>query len=234
MPRKTVHYDTIIISDVHLGSQLSQATALLKLLKRIKFDRLILLGDMFADLNFSRLSTDQWQVLSYFRELSSPQNNIEVVWVAGNHDIELQKVMSHLVGIEVLDKYEWNTYTKRCIAMHGHQFDPAMLGMPSVSRFISWAFIQLQKIPGFPKAWSRWIDYITGHFQNLTRILENRAHKYALLHGYDVICCGHTHEELHSHKDGIDYYNSGCWVKNTGTYIAFSGDTIEILQDKHD
>src|SRR5437763_8547420 len=51
--------DTIIISDLHLGSEVSRAPAALKMLKSASFNRLILLGDIFSDLNFrsSRKST---------------------------------------------------------------------------------------------------------------------------------------------------------------------------------
>ena len=231
MPKNLIVYDTIIISDVHLGSNLSQPGKLLQLLKRLQFKRLIILGDMFADLNFSRLKREHWAVLSYLRELSNPKREIEIVWVIGNHDLELQPVMSHLVGIEVLDKYEWKVDNKRCIAMHGHQFDPTIKDIQWLSNTISWVFLQIQKIPGFKKSWSRWLDTVTGHFQNLSRSIETKAHKFAALHGYDIICCGHTHEAMASFTTVTAYYNSGCWVKQHGTYIAFNGSNIDVIQD---
>jgi UDP-2,3-diacylglucosamine pyrophosphatase LpxH len=65
----------------------------------------------------------------------------------------------------------------------------------------------------------------------LSSVVEQKAIKYAKLHKFDVICCGHTHEAKHSTIDGVDYYNSGCWVKNEATYIAFKGSNIEIIQE---
>ena len=85
-------------------------------------------------------------------------------------------------------------------------------------------------MPGFKKHFPRWLDWLSTYFQNLSKIVEVKALKYARMHGYDVICCGHTHEAMHSQCDGIDYFNSGCWVKTTGTYIAFNGPIIEIIQ----
>ena len=184
-------------------------------LKALHFKRLILLGDVFADLNFSRLNKDHWNVLSYLRKISNVKTGIEVVWVYGNHDLGLVEVLSHLVGIEVVDKYTWNIDNKRCIALHGHQFDPAISKFQGISDFFSWWYLQLQKIPGLKKGFPRWIDDITSRFQNLSSVVEDRALKYAKLHGYDVICCGHTHEARHSFLDGVDYYNSGCGAVNT-------------------
>ena len=91
--------DTIIISDLHLGSEVSRAPAALRMLKSASFNRLILLGDIFCDLNFGRLKKEHWKFLSYIRKLSNPKREIEVVWVEGNHDHGLSQVMSHLVGI---------------------------------------------------------------------------------------------------------------------------------------
>ena len=93
--------DTIILSDLHLGSEVSRAKSALRLLKSASFNRLILLGDIFSDLNFRRLKKEHWQFLGYIRKLSNPKREIEVVWVEGNHDHGLSQVMSHLVGIRV-------------------------------------------------------------------------------------------------------------------------------------
>lgn len=230
MPELHEEFDTIIISDIHLGSNLSEAKKLLHFLKSIHFKRLILLGDIFADLNFSRLNKDHWALLSYLRKLSNTKRHVEVVWVIGNHDLGLVDVLSHLVGIEVFDKYEFLADNKKCIALHGHQFDPAMTKWQIVTDWISWWYLQIQKVPGLKKGFPRWIDAIASRFQNLTDTLEFMAIRYAKHHGYDVICCGHTHEALSKVEDGVEYYNSGCWVKSEATYIAFSGPYIRVVQ----
>jgi len=91
---KTPCFDTVIISDLHLGSEVSRAKAALSMLKQASFRRLILLRDMFCDLNFRRVKKEHWQFLSYIRKLSNPKRNIEVVWVEGNHDHGLSEIMS--------------------------------------------------------------------------------------------------------------------------------------------
>src|SRR5438067_8342097 len=78
------------------------------MLKAVSFSRLILLGDIFCDLNFRRLKKEHWQFLGYIRKLSNPKRGITVVWVEGNHDHGLSDVMSHLVGIDVYQQYEWD------------------------------------------------------------------------------------------------------------------------------
>ena len=182
-----VVYDTIIISDLHLGSSISEARKCLETLKSLQFKRIILLGDMFTDLVFSRLKRDHWNVLSYLRKLSNAKTGIEVVWVYGNHDIGIVDVLSHFVGIEVFDKYAWKADNKRCIAMHGHQFDPAISKSQAISDFFSWWYLQIQKIPGLKLGFPRWLDSIAARLQNLSIVIEDRALKYAKMHGFDVI-----------------------------------------------
>src|SRR5437868_15442659 len=101
-------FDTVILSDLHLGSDLSRARAALQMLKETSFRRLILLGDIFSDLNFRRLKKEHWQFLGYIRKLSNPGRGVEVVWVEGNHDHGLSDVMSHLVGVKVFEEYVWD------------------------------------------------------------------------------------------------------------------------------
>src|SRR5579864_8596429 len=101
-------FDTVLISDLHLGSDVSRAAAALQLLRSLTFRRLILLGDIFADLNFSRLTKEHWKFLGYIRKLSNPKHGVEVVWVEGNHDYGLAELMSHLVGVPVYQQYAWD------------------------------------------------------------------------------------------------------------------------------
>src|SRR5579859_7363839 len=127
-------YDTLILSDVHLGSECSRARDAIQVLKDNRFRRLILLGDIFADLNFGRLTKEHWKFLGYIRKLSNPKRGVEVVWVEGNHDAGLTDIMSHLVGVRVYQEYAWEYAGLRHLAIHGHQFDGFQVNRVRLSR----------------------------------------------------------------------------------------------------
>jgi metallophosphoesterase superfamily enzyme len=57
-------YDTLILSDLHLGADMSRAREALRVLQENQYRRLILLGDIFADLNFGRLKKEHWKFLA--------------------------------------------------------------------------------------------------------------------------------------------------------------------------
>ena len=72
----TVIADTILVSDLHLGSETSRAREATLFLRTAMFNRLILLGDIFCDLNFRRLKKEHWQFLSLIRKLSNPKRGL--------------------------------------------------------------------------------------------------------------------------------------------------------------
>src|SRR5438477_1793856 len=135
--RDMIFADTIILSDLHLGSEVSRASEAMRMLKTASFNRLILLGDIFSDLNFRRLKQEHWQFLGYTRKLSNPKREIEVVWVEGNHDVGLTEVMSHLVGVRVYQEYSWDFDGMCHVAVHGHQFDRFVSRNHVLSTFLS-------------------------------------------------------------------------------------------------
>ena len=222
--------DTIIISDLHLGSEVSRASSAMRMLKSASFNRLILLGDIFSDLNFGRLKKEHWRFLGYIRKLSNPKREIEVVWVEGNHDHGLSQVMSHLVGIRVYQEYAWEFEGKRHLAIHGHQFDRFLTRNRVLSQFLSVLHLALQKM-SFGK--KRMIGFLE-RFDTAWLRLSAKVAAGALAHvrSKDVqrVFCGHTHEALSLQRDGVEYYNSGSWTQENATYIAIDHQGARVLE----
>ena len=219
--------ETLIVSDVHLGSAVSLAADLLHLLKHSKFKRLILLGDIFQDLNFSRLTREQWKLVSYLRKLTDPKHGIEVVWVEGNHDAGISTVMSHLLGIHVYQEYTWNWNGKKCIAIHGHQYDNLWAhGVPLAGKIFTPIYLWMQKVDFLKKWLPRMLDKFHTHWERLDRKVADGALKHAANESADYIFCGHTHQQWDEISDHVHYYNTGDWTGERGTYIMVTHDAI--------
>src|SRR5258708_3146741 len=123
--------DAVILSDLHLGSENSQARRLTDLLEQIVegellTERLILNGDVFDSIDFRRLNKNHWKVLSLIRKLS---DQIEIIWVFGNHDGSAD-IISHLLGVEVRNEYILESGGRRTLIFHGHIFDEFLDGHP--------------------------------------------------------------------------------------------------------
>jgi UDP-2,3-diacylglucosamine pyrophosphatase LpxH len=228
-------YNTLILSDLHLGAETSRAREATQVLKNSRFQRLILLGDIFADLNFARLTKEHWKFLGYIRKLSNPKRHIEVVWVEGNHDHGLTDIMSHLVGIRVYQDYRWDYGGLRHIAIHGHQFDGFQVNRIRLSRWGTSLFLQLQKLDLKGNPITRMIDRLNTRWLRMSAKVASGALAYARQHGAGRIFCGHTHEAIHAEQDGIHYYNSGGWVDSRLTYLTVDEQGVKTHEyNEHD
>jgi UDP-2,3-diacylglucosamine pyrophosphatase LpxH len=202
------------------------------MLKSASFNRLILLGDIFSDLNFRRLKKEHWQFLGYIRKLSNPKRQIEVVWVEGNHDHGLSDVMSHLVGIRVYDEYVWDFNGKRHLAVHGHQFDRFLTRNGVLSRFLSWLHLSLQKMSFGKRRMMGFLERFDTAWLRLSAKVARGAVAHARSRNADRVFCGHTHEALSLQRDGVEYYNSGSWTQDTATYIAVDQQGVRVWEYK--
>ena len=228
-------YNTLILSDLHLGAETSHAREATRVLKGNRFQRLILLGDIFADLNFARLTKEHWKFLGYIRKLSNPKRNIEVVWVEGNHDHGLANIMSHLVGVCVYQDYNWHYRGLKHIAIHGHQFDGFQVSRVRLSQWGTSLYLQLQKLDFKHKPIVRMIDRLNTRWLRMSPKVAAGAIAYAKHHEAQRIFCGHTHEALHIERDGISYYNSGGWVDSRLTYLTIDETGVQIhVYNEHD
>jgi UDP-2,3-diacylglucosamine pyrophosphatase LpxH len=221
-------YNTLILSDLHLGAETSRAREATRVLKENRFQRLILLGDIFADLNFARLTKDHWKFLGYIRKLSNPKRNIEVVWVEGNHDHGLTDIMSHLVGVRVYQQYSWNYDGWRHLAIHGHQFDGFQVNRVRLSKLGTALYLRLQRLDFRDKPMTRLIDRLNTRWLRMSTKVATGAVTHARQHGADRIFCGHTHQATHMEQDGISYYNSGGWVDSRLTYLTIDEQGVQI------
>ncbi|MHB8301906.1 MAG: UDP-2,3-diacylglucosamine diphosphatase [Acidobacteriaceae bacterium] len=221
-------HDTLILSDVHLGSEMSRAQDALDVLESHSYRRLVLLGDIFSDLNFRRLTSEHWKFLTYIRKLSNPKRRVGVVWVEGNHDRGLANLMSHLVGVPVYRRYVWEYEGKRHLAMHGHQFDRFVSKNLLISRVGEQLFYRIQKMDSQTKRFSRLLDRTNTRWLRLSDKVASGAVQYARAGRCERVFCGHTHAALSLVRDGIEYYNSGSWVDARATFLTIDRHGVEV------
>ena len=225
---RSIGSSTLIISDLHLGADISRAKEALAFLEGRRFKRLILLGDIFHDLNFRRLTKEHWKFLSHIRKLSNPRRKIEVVWVEGNHDHGLAEVMSHLVGVPVYQQYVWEEDGKRNLAIHGHQFDRFVINNYLFSRIGEFLYLHIQRLDSKEKRFARYLDRLNTKWLRLTNKVASGALAYAKQVNADRIFCGHTHVAECVTQDRIEYYNSGSWIDERCTFIGVSAEGVKI------
>lgn len=221
---KKIKVDTLIISDTHLGDNNLRSQSLIELLNTYKFRRLILNGDIVDGLNFQRLHSDHWRILSYFRGLSK---KCEVIWIHGNHDAAAN-ILSHLLGIKIYNKYAWASNNKKFLAIHGHQFDRFMHNNFIIS-YLAFAVYKFLKRVDKTELLINYIKRRKTWMRNSLGV-EQGALKFGKMLGVDYVFCGHTHQIRTGEKLGTKYFNTGSWVEKPSGYITIASNKIRLEQ----
>lgn len=216
---------TLIISDFHLGSKVSRSEKIIELLKNIDFKKLILLGDIFENLNFGHLRESDWKLLFLISEISKKK---KIIWVEGNHDKGLTKIFNLFPGTKVFKVYRWKFNGKKYLAIHGHQFDSFMINNFFLSYIANEIYNFIQLIDFSDNRISRFIKRKSKGWLRLSKKVANRAILYAQVQRVDYIFCGHTHKSDQKKKGKTHYYNSGCWTDVPETYITVDKEEIKI------
>jgi UDP-2,3-diacylglucosamine pyrophosphatase LpxH len=220
-------YDCLIISDLHLGSDVCQAALLEEFLEwAVENTReLVINGDIFDDLNFKRLSKRHFACLKVIRR-NSDRDDLRLIWVRGNHDGPAD-VVGHIVGVEVLDEYEFRNDAIRLLILHGDQFDRFVNNYGLLTELACGVFYYIQKWA--PHRTARFVRRVSKRWQRSSESIREGAVRYSRSRGCRAIACGHTHFPGLETSQGVLYVNSGTWTEHPPCpFVAVRGREIRL------
>ena len=223
------YYPTIVLSDIHLGSEHSRTEEVTRFLKHVDCDRLILNGDIIdgwqlkkSGKRWKQKHTDFFKVLMKMME----KRGTEIIYVVGNHDDFLDSLAPFkFSNISIVKDYLLKTRQgKRYFVTHGDIFDTvtthmrwlAMLGDMGYT-FLLWLnkvynhrrerqgkpyFSLSQEVKHRVKSA---VSYISEFEKELVRLAEAKH--------LDGIICGHIHQAASVWYGNVHYLNSGDWVE---------------------
>ena len=242
MPEKT--YRTIAISDVHLGTKMSQAGQLLEFLKTFECDDLYLVGDiidgwaMSKNFYWPQAHNDVIQKL-----MRRARKNTKVTYLPGNHDEFLRSFDDHDFGnIRLVDTViHQGLDGKRYLVMHGDQFDAVIKNMKWLAHIGSWMYdltislnIIVNKIRHILKLpyWSlsAWAKYKVKQAVNFIGDYEENLSLYAASKNVQGIICGHIHHANIRAIADITYMNCGDWVESCTALVEHTDGRWELIR----
>jgi len=223
-----VVHDCLVISDLHLGSDVCQARLLEEFLEwAVHHTReLVINGDVFDDLNFKRLTGRHFACLALIRR-HSDRDDLKIVWIRGNHDGPAD-IVSHIIGVTILDEYVYDNGHVRLLILHGDQFDHVVTRFKTLTAVASKLFYFIQKWA--PHRASRWIRRMSKKFQRNSQLVQRSAIEFArVVRGCDHVTCGHTHLPLEAQEDGVAYFNTGTWTDHPPCpYLTVQGPVVRL------
>lgn len=236
-------YNTVWLSDVHLGSRACRVQLLLDFLRGTRCDTLYLVGDII-DLESLRSSfywpTSHTEVLRVL--LKKSQEGTRVVYVPGNHDDDMRALVGMRVhNIEVHGRCVHTTRDgRRLLVLHGDEFDGvikhsvlgafigsvAYRGLLGVNRFVHW----LHEITGRPY-WSlaQHVKTRIGKAQRYIEAFQRASLQAARAEGVDGIVCGHIHKADLVERDGLLYCNDGDWVESCTALVEHASGELALV-----
>lgn len=239
-----MHYRTIVISDVHLGTKMSRPDALLEFLRDTESDHLYLVGDII----------DGWAMGSRFfwpqehndviqKLLRKARKGTRVTYLPGNHDEFLRSFGEHDLGnIRLVDTcIHHGADGRRYQVMHGDQFDMVIKHAKWLAHIGSWAYDVLISLNVCVSWWRRhlglrpwslsaWAKYRVKSAVNFIGDFEENLAGYAESHGCDGIICGHIHHANIRSIGRVTYMNSGDWVESCTALVEHHDGTWEIIR----
>lgn len=222
--------EVVVISDVHLGTYGCQASELLKYLKTIHPEKLILNGDIIDMWQFSKRywPVSHMEVIKYITSVLSRKT--EVIYITGNHDEMLRRFVGFQLGsFRVENKVVLHKDGKKAWIFHGDVFDVTMQYSKWLARLGAIGYDALILLNTFVNyllslagcgkiSLSKRIKDSVKSAVRFIEDFENVAAGIAIENDFDYVICGHIHRPqkrtISTKKGSVMYLNSGDWVEN--------------------
>jgi UDP-2,3-diacylglucosamine pyrophosphatase LpxH len=233
------YYRTIVLSDIHLGTQSSKAKEVVNFLKGHKCDTLILNGDIIDGWQLRKSGKWRKQHSNFFKHIIhlTSKNKCDVIYIRGNHDDFLDEILPFSLGRFQIKKYYVHFgVEKKYFVTHGDMFDNITSKLKWIAKlgdagytFLLWFnhhynnYREKRGLPYFSvsqvvkaKVKSA-VSFISDYEKALVKVARTRR-----CHG---IICGHIHQPVVKTIDGIEYLNSGDWVESLTALVEdFEGN----------
>lgn len=217
-------YNTVIISDLHLGSKASRSKDIIDFLNKIECNNLILNGDIIDGWAMNRGSKWKDSHTKVIRKiLKMAEKGTNVVWIKGNHDEFLETYLNLTLG---------NITIKKDLIYKGKDKKLYYIFHGDVLDVFSSKFKIIAKIGSVGYDLALWLNRIYNKYREYRKLpyysisndikqgvkaainfvgnFEKKAILLAKQNNCDIAICGHIHKPEINHQ----YMNSGDWCEN--------------------
>ncbi len=237
-------YPTIVISDVHLGTEHSKTTELTDFLRTVNCNKLIMNGDIIDGWHLQKGGKGKWKKehTDFFKVIMKmmENHNTQIIYIRGNHDDFIDHLAPLSFGnLSIVNDYVHEKNGKLYYFIHGDIFDSVTSKMVWLAKlgdigykFLLWVnrlyniyranngmeyYSLSQKIKQKVKSA---VSYVSDFEKELVSLARARH--------ADGIICGHIHQPANTHIDGIHYLNSGDWVETMSALLEHQDGTWEV------
>ena len=222
--------ELVVISDVHLGTFGCRADELLKYLKSIDPQCVILNGDIIDIWQFNKRYWPKSHMKVVKHLLKWIVEGKKIFYITGNHDEMLRKFKNFSVGnFKIVNKVVLNLKGGKAWFFHGDVFDVTMQYSKFLTKLggigydililinssinfllVKFGYNRLSLSKTIKKSVKTAVKYINQFEKIAVDVAASNRFKY--------VVCGHIHQpniEVYNHNGReIIYLNSGDWIEN--------------------
>lgn len=237
-------YQTIFLSDIHLGTRDSKCEEVISFLKATTCRKLVLNGDIVD--GWALRSGGRWLPIhtKFIRTVlkKMEKQGTEVVYLRGNHDDILERFLPVSFGnLRIVDEYVHETPHGDYLVVHGDGFD-------RVTTSHRWVAVLGAKgyelLLGVNRLYNRWRAFRGKEYFSLSKTIkakvksavsfidryEDQLKELAAVRGCRGIICGHIHTPADKRlENGVHYLNSGDWVESLTAVIERHPGEFELI-----
>lgn len=228
-----LRFKTIILSDVHLGLPDCRIAEVNTFLRHTESEKLILNGDIIDAWHLRRWGKWKKDYTHFFRIILKKieKNGTEVVYIRGNHDDFLWRVMPlQFEGLHVCNEHIHETPHGKYVCVHGDGFDAvttnhqwiAMLGGIGYSALLraNRLYNNYRRLRGKPFfSLSKLIKSRVKSAVSYVGKYEDQLQQFAARKNCEGIICGHIHTPADKRVGEVHYLNSGDWVESSTAVV---------------
>jgi UDP-2,3-diacylglucosamine pyrophosphatase LpxH len=237
-------YRSVFISDIHLGTKMSQADQLLDFMKTFECEKIYLVGDivdcwaMSKKKYWSQSHSDVIQKL-----LRRARKGTEIIYIPGNHDELMREYCDAEFGHIMLVKecIHVGIDGKLYLVTHGDQFDAVIRNAKWLAHLGSWAYDFSIKLNGLVNKFRSWLKLPVWSLSSYLKLrvkesvnfignYEETLSNYVKNQELSGIICGHIHHANICDYDNIRYMNCGDWVESCTALVEHHNGTFEIVR----
>lgn len=235
----TFQHQTIVLSDIHLGSKWSKVVEVSQFLRENSCQTLILCGDIIDGWAIMRGKKERWNSThtDFIGQLLDLSKQTKIIYLRGNHDDFLGRLVSlSLPNITIAEDYIYTSGEKRYYVLHGDVFDKvsssfgwlAKIGdvCYSILLWYNKGYNRRRLKKGKPyysiaREVKKWVKASVCRMSDFEQQVVNAAHEKGC-HG---VICGHIHHPQIKQYGSVEYLNSGDWVESLSALIEdFDGN----------
>ena len=239
-----VHFRTIILSDLHLGTKDAQARELLEVLRGVRCQKMILNGDIIDLWSLQRNNFWGPAHTAVVRRLlkMAEKDGTQMIYLRGNHDDFIRRLIPiSLDRIELAEEHIHESADgKKYLCIHGDVFDTVTAKMRWLAILGDMSYQMLLNINRFYNRWRAWrgkeyfslSQAIKGKVKQAVSFIsrfEEHIQTLAQRRGCDGVMCGHIHKAEDRMMGKVRYLNSGDWVESLTAIVEELDGTIRVV-----